>query len=150
MQVALRPDLRLRFVERHHGADWQHPVHFTTEAVVHAGVEAHRLEVLGLLEDVAPNLPRLAGRIALLQRQPEYLLPQYGAVGDVELDRLGGELFTPLFDVHRGGEGVATGTLERIMRRYVHLLGCADGGLDGEPPLHGWGVGDGGDLLSGF
>ena len=150
MQVALRIDLGLGLIERHHGTNRQHPVHTATGTIVHPGVQAHCLEVFCLLEDVAPDLPWLAGRIALFWWQAECLLPEDGAVGDVELDRLGGELFAPLLDDHLGGESVAAGLLKRIIRGDIDLLCGADGGLDGEAPLHGWRVGDGRNLLPGF
>ena len=147
VQVAPRIDLGLGLIERHHGTNRQHPVHTATGAIVHPGVQAHCPKVLCLLEDVAPDLPWLAGRIALFWWQAECLLPKNGAVGDIKLDRLGGEFFDPLLDEHLGGKGVTAGPLECIIRGYIDLLCGSDGGLDREAPFHGRRIGDGCDLL---
>ena len=122
-------------------------MHSTTGAIVHPGVQAHRLEVPSLLEDVATDLPWLVGRIPLFWWQAECLLPKNGAVGDIELDRLGGKFFEPLLDDHLGGKGVTAGLLECIIRGYIDLLYGSDGGLDGEAPLHGRRLGNRCDLL---
>src|SRR6266568_8584266 len=98
VQVAQLVYLRIRPAEGKHASDGKDPKHFCPGSVCHSEIKPKlSLEVIGLLQDVSSDFGSGVGRPGRLGH-PELLLPELGALDDIETFRRAGDVVVPIFD----------------------------------------------------